>query len=212
MVWWPFGKKWPEVPMDEIRKRARIVVVDDAEFPYLPLFLKDGYTVEKWDDIQEMSKLESGYYDLILLDIQGVAKDRSEEQGLSVLKHVRSVNPAQIIMAYSNADWSLKYQEFFRLADATLAKSADYYEFKRSVDRLLKDRFSLGFYVDRIVRLAGERFEDDQTLRKLARDAILRRSTDKLESYLKKASEHADVFALIVKTAKVAITLLGSLL
>jgi len=57
---------WPDVPIDEIRKRARIVVIDDTDFLYLQLFKRDGYTVDKWDDVMELQKLESGYYDIIL--------------------------------------------------------------------------------------------------------------------------------------------------
>jgi hypothetical protein len=97
------------------------------------------------------------------------------------------------------------------MADATLAKSDDYYQFKRTVDRLLQERFSLAFYVDRICKLAGDRFQDDPTLRKLAREAILRRSTQKMERYISKMSDRSDAIALSIKIAKVAITLLGTL-
>jgi hypothetical protein len=35
--------KWPELPLEDIQKRARILVIDDSEFFYLGLFKKDGY-------------------------------------------------------------------------------------------------------------------------------------------------------------------------
>ena len=212
MLSWFCKGKWPEISDNEIRKRSRILVIDDFDFPYLKLFKKDNYAIDKWSDVKDLPKLESGYYDIILLDIQGVGREQSPEQGLGVLKHLRNVNPAQIIIAYSGADWSLKYQDFFQMADATLAKSDDYYLFKRKVDQLLKDRFSLGFYVNRICMIAGDRFKDDQILQKIAREAILRRSTDRLEKYLNKSLENKEIVSLAIKAAKVAITLLGSLL
>lgn len=206
-----FQKKWPEISIDEIRKRSRILVIDDSEFPYLPLFKKDEYQIEKWDDIEDLTKLEDGYYDLILLDIQGVGKDRSSEQGLGILKHIHTINPAQIIIAFSSADYSLKYHEFFQMADVALPKSTDYYSFKRTVDKLLCDRFSLGFYVDRICRIAGDKFQNDQALKKLAQEAILTSSTKKLEEYLKKIIDHAEIIVLAIKVAKAGAELLGTI-
>lgn len=106
-------RRWPEIPFEDIKKRARIVVIDDSEFIYLPLFKKDGYNIEKWSDIIDLPKLEIGYFDIILLDILGVGKEQSADQGLGILRHLRQVSPAQIIIAYSSSDWSLKYQAFF---------------------------------------------------------------------------------------------------
>src|SRR5258706_2594560 len=98
--------KWPELSIDESRKRARILVIDDQKFAYLELFKRDGYNIDKWEDVTDLQKLESGYYDVILLDIQGVARDISSDQRLGLLKHLHKVSPAQIVIAYSNADWS----------------------------------------------------------------------------------------------------------
>jgi len=155
---WPFNRKtskntFTPPSLDEIKKRARILVIDDNDFAYEPLFKRDGYTVEKWDDIQSLEKLENNFYDLILLDIQGVGQAESEEEGFGILKHIRSQSPAQIVIAFSNADWSLKYQQFFDLADRKLAKSQDYVEFKRTVDELLAQRFNPEFYINKIENL-----------------------------------------------------------
>jgi len=204
-------KRWPDLSDDEIRKRSRILVIDDQDFTYLPLFKKDNYAVDKWDDVLDLQKLESGYYDVILLDIQGVGKSHSPEQGLGVLKHLKKVNPAQLVIAFSNADWSLKYREFFTLADASLAKNEDYFQFKQTLDRLLTQRFSLHFYVDRICRLAGTSPSDDPKLRKLAEAAIIHRSTAAFEKYLSTASKQSDGIQLAIKVASVATTILATL-
>jgi CheY-like chemotaxis protein len=100
--------KWPQPTIDEIRKRARILVIDDQEFPYAKLFERDGYSIKKWDDVDNLTELEQGDHDLILLDLQGVGKAESAEEGLGILKHIRTRRPAQIIIAYSNADWPLR--------------------------------------------------------------------------------------------------------
>jgi DNA-binding response OmpR family regulator len=176
--------KWPELSLEEIKKRARLLVVDDNEFPYKELFDRDEYNIDKWDDIENLSKLENGYYDIILLDIQGVGKSHSEEQGFGILKHLRATTPAQIVIAYSNADWSLKYQDFFDLADSRLDKRADYVEFKRNVDKLLSDRFSLGFYVGRIENILSGSGLDGDDLKIILEKHIKKRNVGKLSRYL----------------------------
>lgn len=181
-----FRKRWPQVPFDEIRKRARLLVIDDQEFPYKILFERDGYTLEKWADVDALSRLEEGAFDLILLDLQGVGGQESIEQGFGVLKHLRNRSPAQIIVAYSNADWGLQYQEFFRLADAVLPKSADYVDFKRRVDELLRDRFSLGFYLSRITSEAKKLDLPEPELTDVATKAILARNPTKFRDCLRR--------------------------
>jgi CheY-like chemotaxis protein len=175
---------WPVLPLDEIKKRARLLVIDDEEFVYKGLFEKDGYIIDKWDDVTDLSKLEQSYFDLILLDVQGVGSKFSVDQGLGILNHIRQAAPAQLVIAFSNAEYSLKYQDFFKLADATLNKGADYVEFKRKVDELLAKRFSLGFYVGRISAALGGKVDDPEKLEKETRKAILRGRPESLRKYL----------------------------
>ena len=198
-------KKWPQLEIDEIRKRSRILVIDDNEFIYQQLFIKDGYTLEKWDDVDDLPKLERGFFDIILLDIQGVGNTQSQEQGFGILKHLYEVCPTQIIIAYSNADFSLKYQEFFKLADATLAKSDDYVHFKRTVDKLLADRFSLGFYVQRVQKILSPHVNDTRKVKGLTEKAILGNNIGKIRTYLEQRVDNKDVINLVLQVIQVAI-------
>ncbi len=84
---WFKRPKWPDIPFDEIKKRSRLLVIDDDDFPYQTLFERDGYTLEKWPDVTDLPKLESGYFDILLLDLQGVGRQQSSEQGLGILRH-----------------------------------------------------------------------------------------------------------------------------
>jgi hypothetical protein len=196
---------WPEIPFEDIKKRARLLVIDDSEFPYEELFKRDGYTIEKWPDVLDLPKLESGAYDIILLDLQGVGRQQSAEQGLGVLRHVRRVAPSQVIIAYSSADWPLKYQEFFRLADEVLAKSSDYVDFKRTVDRLLEQRFSLGFYMSRIRTLLVNQVDDNERLDRIVEKSIQGRSPEKLQKYLQGKVTDPQVINAVANVIRTAI-------
>jgi len=160
-------------------------VIDDQAFPHIVLFKKDGYTVQQWKDVEDLASLENGDFDLILLDLLGVGRKHSSDEGLGILKHIRDRSPAQIVVAYSNADIPLSSQPFFRDADAVLHKTrADYVEFKRTVDDLLDRRFSLGFYLDRIGATLGDAAPQAPKARKKARQAILTANTESLQRYL----------------------------
>ena len=132
------AKPWPTVDHAEIVRRSRILVVDDDDFPYGVLFEGDGYTIRQWTDVESLTELENGTFDIILLDLRGVGRQQSASEGLGLLEHIRATSPAQIVIAYSNSEFSLDDQPFFRNADAVLHKSrSDYAAFKRTVDRLL---------------------------------------------------------------------------
>jgi len=140
--------EWPEVDFSSLKQRTRILVIDDGPFAYKEIFAQNNYAIDKWENIKDISLLENGYYDIILLDVQGVGLEYSKDQGLGILKHIKEVSPAQIVIAYSNSDYGLKFQEFFDLADGVLSKSEDYIVFKRKVDDLIKLRFSEDYGLD----------------------------------------------------------------
>lgn len=206
-----FKKKdgWPELCLEDIKKRARLLVIDDQEFVYQDLFKGDGYVMDKWEDVEDLTKLEQNYFDLILLDVQGVGQKISAEQGLGVLQHIRRKAPAQLVIAFSNADYSLKYQDFFKLADATLSKGSDYIEFKQKVDELLVQRFSLGFYAGRIARLMGGT-EDTEKLEKETRKAILRNNPHRMRKYLADKVTDPKILDVAVAIVEVGIKVISA--
>jgi hypothetical protein len=201
-------REWPSISTDEIRKRARLLVIDDQPFPYEALFQRDGYNLEKWDDVERLTDIETGNYDLVLLDMQGIGRSESAEQGFGLLKHLKERCPTLIVVAYSNADWGLKYQKFLRLADAVLPKSADYVEFKHRVDDLLASRFSLGFYLSKIA-LAAEGYDlDPRALEAAAKKSILARDTRTLQRFLQRAVPDNRQVDRVLSIAKIAIGVL----
>jgi CheY-like chemotaxis protein len=201
-------KRWPKVDHEEIRKRARLLVIDDTEFPYLDLFRRDGYQVDKWDDVEDLHKLESGKFDLILLDIRGVGSEYSKDEGLGILRHLRHAAPTVMLVAYSDSDFSLEYQEFFELADATLSKRADYVDFKSRVDQLLETRFSLSFFVDRIAELTQRRGVDEARIRAAAEDSILSRDLTTLRKEMEQGGFDEGKVSLAMEVAQAGISLL----
>lgn len=191
----------------DIIKRSRIIVIDDKEFEYIDLLKKDGYTVEKWtsnNDI-DIHKLERNYYDIILLDMNGVATDRSPKHGLGLLEHIKTTNPAQIIIAYSEESFGLSSQQFIRQADACLEKAANYYDFKKKIDELLNKRFSDNYYEGLIIKIIQDSGLPHQRLEGAIKETIRSQKTDKLSSILNTINVSADTGQKILAIAETAI-------
>lgn len=198
--------KWPTLDLETIKQRGRLLVIDDLDFPYKVLFEKDGYLIDKWDDVKDLHKLETGYYDLILLDLQGVAKELSPQEGRGLLKHIKKINPSQIVFAYSNAEWSLKNQDFFQIADKALAKNQDYYVFKQAVDEFLVKRFSIDYYLEKIEKaIPNSSYIDKHKVKFKMKKLILKKETAKIEDYLSSQSLDANTINTIATIANSAI-------
>jgi CheY-like chemotaxis protein len=180
-------------------------VIDDVGFNYKALFEKDGYTITEWRDVEDLSKLEDNSFDLILLDVNGVGKTLSSHQGLGVLQHIRQTSPAQLVIAFSNAKFDLKYQAFFELADATLSKGVDYMDFRRKVDELLRKRFSTGFYVDRIHSLLGNNESDRSEVHEEVSRALSKSDSVSALAYIKSKTSDPKTIAACVGIVKAGI-------
>lgn len=198
--------------MDQIRAQSKILVIDDQPFPYKRLFEKDHYTVEKRSDVKQTSDIDKFQYDLILLDLQGVGRSLSNDEGLGVLRYLKEQHPTQLVVAYSNAEFPLATQPFFAMADAVLPKSADYIQFKNEVDRLLQLRFSIGYYM----RLAYSEMDPEvftsRGVERRLRRALRTNRVSELRSLLTDRSSNAvtvDRVLLIVQTGASVLQLLA---
>ena len=207
-----FGRQkpqWPQPQREEITKRARLLIIDDQDFPYLKFFQRDGYQIEKKDDVESVRDLERGDWDMVLLDLHGVGTAFSDEQGLGVLRHLRRSAPSVLVIAYSNADWPLDInQDFFDLADATVGKSnASYFEFKQKVDEQLIRRYSQGFFIDRFADVVGS--ENAARSEKEWDRALYKQDTNRLRTKLESLGVEKEDIALALSLVQTAATVAG---
>lgn len=154
---WAGRQRFSTPTPEDIRKRAQLLIIDDHDVPFQALFERDGYHIERWAAVENVSRLTDGYFDIILLDLHGVGlKEDAGLQGLGVLRHVKETNPAQLVVAYSAQPWSVSFSDFFALADAVLDKGDAYLQFKGTVDTLLTRRYSVGYFIAKINDVLGD--------------------------------------------------------
>lgn len=181
-----FTPKFPAQPsLDELRKRSRILVLDDQEFPFLDLFTRDTYSIERWPEVENLTKLTDGFFDVILLDINGVGlKESKRRQGFGILEHIKQVNPAQSVVLYSSKTQSIGNRDALVLADEVLDKAADYLAYKQAVDSLLQLRYTPGYFIAVMNReLAGTAASAPKAVPKALR-ALRSGNTAALHGYL----------------------------
>jgi DNA-binding NtrC family response regulator len=195
-----FKKKISRVPLPSVevlRKRTRILVIDDDEnsFPF-EIMRNEGYAIDHWPKVQNLNKLEEGEYDIIVLDIGGVAKEYTHEDGLGILEHLKDVNPAQIVVAFSGQTFDLSKNRFWRLADDSLSKPVDATKCKRMLDSLIENKMTLSHYWGVVVEVLKREQVSDKNVAQiedmLAR-AIENKDADKICDILKSACTKADL-------------------
>lgn len=139
----------------DLRKRTKIVVIDDDEHAFPTNALVDGgYTVEHWPQLKSLDRLQQGDFDIIVLDIAGVAAHFSpEDDGFGILQHLKAHNPSQIIVAFSGQSFDLSKQRFFKLADDTMPKPVTPLKCMEVLDQLIESRMTVKHLWETVVAL-----------------------------------------------------------
>lgn len=146
-----FGKRYKltdlklTMPRDELVRRSRILVVDDEE----PELLKDlkaaRFSVDHVVDVSadNMEIIERPLYDLVLLDFGQVGRSFGDDEGLSLLRHIKRINPAIVVFSYTSKALETRHADFYRLADGVLAKDAGIQESLEKIEDGLRKAHSL---------------------------------------------------------------------
>ena len=157
------------ISLPELRKRTKIVVIDDDKDAFPIKALQDeGYTIEYWPEVTSIDRLERGDFDIIVLDIAGVAQKFSpEEDGLAVLQHIKRHNPIQVIVAFSGQSFDLSKQAFFKLADDTMPKPVNMLKCKEVLDELIESKMTVSHLWETIVALMQSEGVPEKKINKL---------------------------------------------
>jgi hypothetical protein len=140
---------------EELKKNLKIVVIDDDNIFPVDGFKEFGYSIESWNKVtvQRLRQLHQGDFDIIILDIYGVAKDIAEKDGLDVLMEIKTKNPAQVIVAYSGQSFDFSKNKFWELADEKLGKPTPFIGTQSIIDNLIEKTFTVEYHKDKIEKV-----------------------------------------------------------
>lgn len=125
-------------------KNSKICIIDDG-IQDLKSLIK-GLKAEGFNNLVEKKKVNSVNellqedYDLIILDITGVAKEISAEDGIGVLSELKRNNPALQVLVVSGSSFSPELSQRLSQADLIRNKPVLPSDLSADVDELLKYR------------------------------------------------------------------------
>jgi DNA-binding response OmpR family regulator len=144
-----------------------LVIDDDPNSFPVKTLQSEGYNIEYWPRVENIGRLEDGEFDIIILDIVGVASEWSAQDGLGILEHLKKRNPAQIIVAFSGQTFDLSKTPFFRLADETLPKPVDALKCKQVIDNMLETTYTIQHFWDGIAGILAANGVPEKDIRKV---------------------------------------------
>jgi len=200
------GTTAASVPTADLRKRVKILLVDDDENA-LPLdFLRsNGFTIEQWTSVRDLRRLEQGDFDIIILDIRGVTEPAvCADDGLGILRHLKEYNPAQVIIAFSGQNYAMDAHRFFRLADDVLMKPVDGVRCIELLDSVIGTAITVDHYwkgLKDVLKTGGLDERQCDRLEATIRRAISRKKRKDWRTIL---AQHLDDMELVARVAVVA--------
>lgn len=130
----------PNLSREHLKRNCRIIFIDDEKLELVDDLKKEGFSAEQDFSGDNIQNIEKGYYDLIILDYNGVGKRYGEDQGLALLKSIKRVNPSVYVLAYTTQNLSPeKSSEFYTLTDGTLNKDLGVGDSISRIEDALKD-------------------------------------------------------------------------
>ena len=109
-IWSIFKPKPQSLSMEQIKRIARVLMIDDNE----PIEIKSLLEKEKWKvswipDLDTLSNKQLRQSHIVCLDIMGVGKLLGLESGMGLVKSIKSKYPEKKIILYS----SVSHQDIF---------------------------------------------------------------------------------------------------
>lgn len=136
----------PVYSATDLRRRLKMLVIDDAGFTYFEDFKRDAFNIESWPRVEAYAHLEGYQYDVLVLDIHGIAGHLSARDGLGVAEYVRGSTESMAIIIYSGATYQLTVDT--SSADVVFdVAGGDYDEFRSHVDQLYARMTTPEFYL-----------------------------------------------------------------
>ncbi len=212
---WPFSRKLTidslaaTLPREELIRRSRILVVDDERPDLIDDLQQAHFSVDYVTDITKdnLDRVEQPLYDLVLLDFGNVGGSFGSDQGLSLLRHIKRVNPAVVVLAYTSKAIASEQADFYRLANGVLAKDAGIGESTERIEEGLRQAHSVSNLWHGVLALSEIKAGSRQDLE--WQDLLVRGTADKRK--LKTLRERMAAALRSEAATKIAVGLVGKI-
>ena len=138
------------------RKNTKVLVIDDEGYDCDPL-KRAGYVNIKveysYTDIRDYE-----IYDVILCDINGIAKELNEKyQGAALAKLIKVTYPNKIVIILSAKQQYVDFNEYYKYVDDTIPKNIQPSDLAEKLDEYIKDIYDpVKYWENTRLRLVNE--------------------------------------------------------
>jgi len=174
----------PNLSRQELIRQSRILMIDDEQPALIEDLRKDGFSVDYDPTGNDTTKIEKNLFDLIILDFGGVGKNFGKDQGLSLLKHIKRVNPAPFVLAYTSKSLPAEQSEFYRLTNGTLFKDAGIQESFSKIEDSLRQAHNVERIWAAVLQLTLKNPEDKKELEATLLKCLKKKKFDTLYELL----------------------------
>ena len=199
--------------LETLKNNIRILVIDDEEVFPIKQMEAEGYDVTYWEKVKNLRQLETGVFEIIVLDIGNIAKDYSPDDGLGILVHIKKYNPTQLVIAFSGNSFDLSKQKFWKLADEFIAKPTNFLTCKEKIDSLLISNFTVGRYLsglEEIILLNGGETKDYKKIEKIVLNSYKSGRSIDVEEVKKAVKNLSEIIPIIVGIIKIIGIIMGA--
>jgi DNA-binding response OmpR family regulator len=139
-----------EGQFDKVKFKARVAFIDDEELTHIDRLRKDGYNITHFADIEKIDDFIRKEYHVIILDIQGVGKELTPNQGgWGLLRYIKQEYPHIVVIMFTGADWSItQYKDLANKADDFIGKDVEFLDFKSKLDNGIRKAFSIDYHFE----------------------------------------------------------------
>lgn len=194
--------KIDEKSISELRKKIKILIVDDEEYDIFELLSTRGYQVYYKSDITY--PIETEPFDLIVLDIKGVAtKFGSTYGGFGFAKEVKMLYPNKIVICYSGTS-DTKIMDKLNEIDDFIYKDTDIDNWANKLDSYIKKYSDINYQWSIIEKKLSEKKIDEKEIDELKECYIESLQTESFNNFKNK-------FNISVNDVKLYIEIIGSI-
>ncbi len=176
---------------DDLVKRGRVLIIDDERPDLIDDLTQARFAVDYVPDIKRnnLSLIDQLTHDLIVLDFGNVGQEFGSDEGLSLLKYIKRVNPSVIVYAYTSKALTIEQSEFYTLTDGSLKKDAGISESTEKIEEGLRRALSIENLWEGLLNVAGIEpgSEEDLDLQNKYVKAL--KNTNKTSNLRSKAAE-----------------------
>lgn len=174
----------PKLSRQELIRRSRILVIDDEKPKLIDDLKTDCFYVDYDPTGDDTTKIEKNLYDLIILDFGEVGKKFGHDEGLSLLKHIKRVNPAAFVLAYTSKSLPAGQSDFYRLTNGTLSKDAGIQESFSKIEDALRESLNVERIWTAVLELVIKNPDDKKELQATLLKCLKKKKFDTLNEQL----------------------------